>query len=63
METLIKLTIRCPLRALVRVYYSIHPILDIEGIFLCFKCYVVFKLTNRHLTTIVGHMARLVRRT
>ena len=34
-------------KGLVRVYNSIHPIVDIEGIFLCFKWYVVFDLTNR----------------
>jgi len=50
METLIKFSDRLPTKGLVRVYNSIHPIVDIESIFFCnFKCYVVFKLTNRRL--------------
>jgi len=38
---------KMPTKGLVRVYNSIHPIVNIEGIFLCFKCYVVFELTNQ----------------
>jgi len=30
-------------KGLVRVYYSVHPILDLEGIFWCFNCYVMFE--------------------
>jgi len=46
-ETLMKFNDKMPTKNLVRVYKSIHSIVDIEGIFLCFKWYVVFELTNR----------------
>jgi len=46
-ETLIKFNDKMSTKGLVRVYNSIHPIVDIKGIFLCFKWYVVFELTNR----------------
>jgi len=42
-ETLMQFNDKMPTKRLVRVYYSIHPIVDIEGIILCFKCYVVFE--------------------
>jgi len=45
-ETLRKFNDRLPIKDLVRVYNSIHPIVDIEGIF---KCYVVFELTDHCL--------------
>jgi len=32
-ETLMKFNDRLPIKGLVRVYNSIHPIVDIEGIF------------------------------
>jgi len=38
---------KMPTKGLVRVYNSIHPIVDIKGIFLYFMWYVVFELTNR----------------
>jgi len=50
---------KMPTKGLFSVYYSIHPIVDIEGIFLCFKCYVVFELTKWCLTATIGHMAQL----
>jgi len=36
-DTLMKFNDKMPTKSLVRVYNSIHPIVDIEGIFLCFK--------------------------
>jgi len=42
-ETLMKFNDKMPTKGLVRVYYSKHPIVDIEGIFWCFKCCVVFE--------------------
>jgi len=42
-ETLMKFNDKMPTKGLVRVYYSIHPIVDVGGIFLCFNCYVVFE--------------------
>jgi len=33
-EVLMKFTDRLPTKGLVRVYNSVHPIIDIEGIFL-----------------------------
>ena len=46
LETLMKFNDKMPTKGLVRVYNSIHPIVDIEGIFLCFTWYIVFELTN-----------------
>jgi len=45
-ETLMKCNDNMPTKGLVRVYLSMHPIVDLEGIFLCFNCYVVFQETN-----------------
>jgi len=42
-ETLMKFNDKMSTKGFVRVYYSMHPIVDLEGIFLCFNCYVVFK--------------------
>ena len=36
-DTLMKFNDKMPTKGLVRVYNLIHPIVDIEGIFLCFK--------------------------
>jgi len=33
---------KMPIKGLVRVYLSMHPIVDLEGMFLYFNCYVVF---------------------
>jgi len=36
-ETLMKFVDKLPTKGLVRVYNSVHPIIDIEGIFLLLK--------------------------
>ena len=45
-ETLMKFNDKMNTKDLVRVYLSMHPIIDLEGIFLCFNRYVVFEETN-----------------
>ena len=41
-ETLMKFNDKMLTKGLVRVYLSMHPIVNLEGIFLCFNCYVIF---------------------
>jgi len=41
-ETLMKFNDKIPIKGLVRVYLSMHPIVDLKGILLCFNYYVVF---------------------
>jgi len=36
-DTLMKFNDKMPVKGLVRVYNLMHPIVDIKGIFLCFK--------------------------
>jgi len=46
-ETLMKFNDKMPTKGLVRVYLSLHLIVDLECIFLYFNRYIVFEGNNR----------------
>jgi len=45
-DTLMRFSDKMPTKGLVRVYLSMHPLVDLEGITLYFYRYVVFKRNN-----------------
>jgi len=51
-ETLMKFYDKMPTKGLVRVYLSMHPIVDLEVIFLCINRYVVWEEINRGLPSL-----------